>query len=190
MIVNMIIQARMGSTRCPGKVMRDIGGKPMIGHLLDEMEMCIGVDRVIVAIPEEDIGSVLCDYLKSRPIEFCAPRGVATNDVAGRFAAALQVWPCDAFVRVCADSPMLNNEMVDWAVSFFTDWNGGDYLLMQDDCGSVEVCQTEAFLSDLPRSDEDREHVTTILRRGRCIVDTEEDFERVAKMVMKRCAPE
>ena len=188
MIVNMIIQARMGSTRCPGKVMRDIGGKPMIGYLLDEMERCNAIDRIVVAIPEEDDDSILFEYLKKRPVRFCAPRGVATDDVAGRFVTCLKVWQCDAFVRVCADSLMLNHDLIDWAVVRFKD-RRGHYLLAQDDFGSVEVCDTGAFLSLPAFFSEEREHVTTRLRNGRFIIDTEEDFGRVAKMVMERCAP-
>ena len=188
MIVNMIIQARMGSTRCPGKVMRDIGGKPMIGYLLDRMEQCKEVDRIIVAIPDEDVNSLLFEYLKKRPIALVAPRGVATDDVYGRFATCLKVWQCDAFVRVCADSPMFSSDLIDWAVVRFKD-RRGHYLLAQDDFGSVEVCDTGAFLSLPAFFHEEREHVTTRLRNGRFIIDTEEDFGRVAKMVMERCAP-
>ena len=182
----MIIQARMGSTRLPGKVMMPIRGRVMIGYLLERM---MRFDP-IVAIPAEDSGG-LGIYLRQYGRVFAYDGPV--DDVAGRFAAVLAAWSCDAFIRICADSPLLDPALVDAAVALYS----GIYFLVSSPVGSVEICPTADFLKELPgMSRLEREHVLSRFERwygseaiyvgggdARLVVDTQEDFDRVAAVI-------
>src|SRR5688572_16969036 len=103
MKVNVFIQARMSSSRFPGKVMVDLHGKPIIRHLIDQMQQVKGIDQIVVLTSHENSDDILVDYLErsAQPVF----RGDLEN-VYARFKQALQVYPCDFFVRLCADSPL------------------------------------------------------------------------------------
>ena len=182
MKAHIIIQARMGSTRLPGKVMREVRGKPLLGWLLDRLKTAEIPDRIIVAIPECDFEGKLGHYLASRR-DVDVVSG-PEDDVAGRFALVLRFFPCDAFVRICADSPLLDGKIVDNALE---DTSPGQFGFFSYDVpgSSVEVMDSEMFLSALDEMDaEEREHVTLYWkRRLSLVVDTEEDFQRVAGLI-------
>ena len=177
MKINCIIQARMGSTRLPGKVMKEINGKPMIGYLIDRVRRCENMDRIVAAIPEKDLDSLLGRYLKKRGVDISTG---PEDDVAKRFSIALKNYPCDAFVRVCADSPLISPETVDMA-RFVGEWqhyrHEGSYPGDQ-----AEGFWTRVFLETVPlmRGDE-REHLGLYFKRKySLVVDTPEDFEKVS----------
>ena len=103
MNITAIVQARMGSTRLPGKVMMEIEGKPLLGYLLERLEMCEELDGVIVATtnPLERHGQV------PRLMGHFYLYGGHENDVAGRFISVLDAHPeIDSICRICADSPL------------------------------------------------------------------------------------
>ena len=191
MIVNAIVQARLGSTRLPGKVMLEAAGKPLIGHLIDRLKLCKNIDRVVVAIPLCDLDTTLNRYLFSRPDcdVYC---GNEENDLCARFLAAIAAYPCDAFVRVCGDSPMIEPELVDSVVDhlksgmeFFS--TAGWKMLPAGQ--SVEGCSVKSYREVCEACAlEDREHAgfPWVYRRSRpraALVDTPEDFARVKAMI-------
>src|SRR5438552_13589075 len=110
MRIGAIIQARMTSSRLPGKVLQPMHGRPMLQYLLDRLSRASGVSDVIVATSGDR---------SDDPIErFCHAAGVkcvrgSLLDVAARFLDVLAAWPLDAFVRVSADSPLLDQRIVD-----------------------------------------------------------------------------
>ena len=182
MKINAIIQARMGSTRLSGKVMKEIGGKPLIGYLIDRLEQCRRIDRIIVAIPERDMNSPLGRYLQTRSVGISLG---SEDDVAGRFSVALKSYPCDAFVRVCADSPLIRPETVDWAA----DWVSVDYYFHGSFPGDqAEGFNTRAFLDAVPfMKGAEREHLGLYFKRKHStVVDTPEDFERVKCLILQQ----
>ena len=75
------IQVRMGSTRLPGKVMLEVDGKPLLGHLLDRLEQCRTLDQIVVATSIAEENDVIEKYCLSRKVEIF--RG-DENDVLGR----------------------------------------------------------------------------------------------------------
>ena len=81
----VIIQARMTSSRLPGKVLRTVNGKPLIGYLLERVKRCQQVDEIVVATTVNGTDDPL--------VEYCASEGVATYrgdeyDVLGRYYEA------------------------------------------------------------------------------------------------------
>ena len=187
-----IVQARMNSTRLPGKVMMEVKGKPLLGYLLERLQYF----DVVVAVPAKD--KKLLKYLKSG--EFYSvgwfPWDGPEDDVAGRFAAVLDVYKPDTFIRICADSPLLDPALVDAAVTLYEP----PYIKIVSPVGCVEVCDTAIFLSSLPFLDtHGREHVTTAMKtrnvvavgigKPRLVVDYRVDFERVAAVIEKMDRP-
>ncbi|MBI5140366.1 MAG: glycosyltransferase family protein [Candidatus Vogelbacteria bacterium] len=156
-----IIQARMGSSRLPGKVMMPILGKPLIGHMIDRLRQAKLVDPIIVATSIDEANNILCDYLDN--IGVTVFRG-SENDVLARFYEAAKKYNLKYIVRLTADCPLIDPNIVDQYVSKFF-MSGADHL-----CGTsllAEGLDTEvfsfnalkdAFLQAKKRSE--REHVT------------------------------
>jgi spore coat polysaccharide biosynthesis protein SpsF (cytidylyltransferase family) len=182
-----IVQARMGSARLPGKVMREIRGKPLIGYLLDRLVIVPNLDGVIVAIPERDRNTSLAAYVESRNISLFAGE---EDDVAARFLALLEVAKPDAFVRVCADSPLLDPGMV-FAMVEQMKTNGGDFLSsvggLTPHGQYAELVRTSYYKAHFGNfTPEQREHAGFpyfYQIAPRLCVDTEADFERVKRVI-------
>jgi spore coat polysaccharide biosynthesis protein SpsF len=106
MRVVAIIQARLGSTRLPGKVLRPLSGRPMIGHVIDRALRIRGVDRVQMAVPDRPADRPLLDYLGSRP-EIGLTRG-PEGDVLRRFTLAAEDTGANVVMRINGDCPLLS----------------------------------------------------------------------------------
>lgn len=184
MIINCIVQARMGSKRFPGKVMAEVAGKPLIGHLLDRIKDA-DVDRIIVAAPENEQGSQLHDYLVRHWVDYIVG---PENNVAHRFCNALESFPCDAFIRVCADSPLIDANDVNSVVSDLK--SGWNYI--HHGCGfpglQLQGIRTDFFTAYVDDFDEyDREHVLSFFSRHfACVVDTPEDLEKIRPVIEEK----
>lgn len=185
-----IVQARMKSTRLLGKVMLPVRGKPLIGYLLDRLECVRGLDRIVVAIPKCDYDSSLARYVKERQHTLFS--GCAENDLVSRFLGVIDATGCDAFIRICADSPLIDPELVEHAVISLRAGQGfcSNVGLKYVSPGqSVEGCSTDVY-REIARlcKQEDREHAgfPAIYRETQSrslLVDTPDDFERVRKTI-------
>lgn len=113
MNVGIIIQARMGSTRLPGKILKPFyNGKTLIETLLDNLHKIGGV-KVVVATSINENNDQLVDFLKSKgELVF---RG-SENDVLSRYIDAAEANGVDGIVRICSDNP-------------FMDWHGVEQLV-------------------------------------------------------------
>ena len=101
----VIVQARTGSTRLPGKVLQDVGGRPMLDLVLERASAIPGVDAVAVAtstLPGDDA-------VEAAATAFGVPvvRG-SEADVLGRYALAAQRLEAEVVVRITADCPLLD----------------------------------------------------------------------------------
>jgi spore coat polysaccharide biosynthesis protein SpsF len=111
-----IIQARMGSSRLPGKMMMDLCGQPVLHWVLSRVKKIKLADSILLATT---------DTKKDDPLEELAQdlnvpvfRGSET-DVLGRFIAAAQMAKADSVVRICGDNPLISPEEIDRLISFF-----------------------------------------------------------------------
>ncbi|MGA2700868.1 MAG: glycosyltransferase family protein [Isosphaeraceae bacterium] len=108
-----IIQARMGSSRLPGKVLLDLAGEPMLARVVHRMQRAEELDEVVIATttePADDILSALC-----------ADRGWpcfrgSQDDVLDRYYQAAQEHRADLVVRVTSDCPLIEPEVIDRVV--------------------------------------------------------------------------
>jgi spore coat polysaccharide biosynthesis protein SpsF len=200
----VIVQARMGSTRLPGKVLADIAGRPMLSYQLERLRRCRLVDSIVVAtsvLPADEAIVAFCELESTAVV-----RGPEI-DVLARFALAAKAASADTVVRVTADCPLLEPALVDQALRAFT---AGDYDYLSNmrpptwPYGmAVEVMTRRALeeASAEAREPAEREHVTPFLywrpnryRLGsivrqpdlsaqRWTVDTPEDFELVSRIL-------
>jgi spore coat polysaccharide biosynthesis protein SpsF len=120
-----VIQARMGSTRLPGKVLRPLAGRSALSRLVRAVRESDAVDDLVVATTEErgdDPVVAECERLG-----VSAYRG-ATDDVLSRFLGALRARPADAVMRFTADCPLLDPEIAALGARVFRAVPGLDYL--------------------------------------------------------------
>src|ERR1700704_4447744 len=117
-----IVQARMGSTRLPGKVLRPIAGKPLLWHVTHRLKRCRTLDEIVIAtsIHPRD------DAIES----FCRDEGIQIvrspeDDVLARFHLDARKYDADVIVRVSSDAPFLDPAFIDHMVSALIAQDGG-----------------------------------------------------------------
>jgi len=183
-----IIQGRIASSRLPGKILLDIAGKPMLMHVVERARRAKTVDQVVVATttqPEDDTVEVYCRQ-SGIPIS----RG-SVHDVLDRFYQAALAFKADIVVRLTADCPLLDPQVLDYTVEEFLH-TGVDFccnrlpppLKRTYPIGlDVEVCAFQALERAWKEAKEpnEREHVMPYLydTPGRfkiLRVDYEEDY--------------
>jgi spore coat polysaccharide biosynthesis protein SpsF (cytidylyltransferase family)/RimJ/RimL family protein N-acetyltransferase len=108
-----VVQARMGSTRLPGKVLADLGGRPMLALLLDRVTRAGTVDAVVVATTVEPRDDAIADLAAAAGVPVF--RG-SEADVLGRFEGAADLAGAGTVVRVTADCPLVAPEGIDLVV--------------------------------------------------------------------------
>jgi spore coat polysaccharide biosynthesis protein SpsF (cytidylyltransferase family) len=163
-----IVQARMGSTRLPGKVMELVNGKPILQWQLERILRSREIEKLIVAIPDDPQDDPLADFLDRNGYFFF--RG-SLNDVFQRFIDVLSVEQPLNFVRITADCPFIMPQILDSMILEFqtlkVDYMSNALEQTFPDGLDLEIVNTEAFfkLQALDISLEEREHVTLGLYR-------------------------
>jgi spore coat polysaccharide biosynthesis protein SpsF len=160
--VRAIIQARMSSARFPGKVLAPVRGKPLVDHVIDRVQRAVPVERIVIATSDQASDDPLAAHVAARGIAVF--RG-SLDDVFQRFRLCIQAFPCDWFFRICADSPLYNQQLLQ---SFLVQIRDDVDLVTNvfprtfPKGHSVELLRTERFaLLDPGELDADeKEHVT------------------------------
>lgn len=167
-VTPIIVQARMSSSRLPGKVLHPVAGRPLLSYLLESLAHCRNAGPVVVACSAEPSDTPIA--------EFCEQTGTRCfrgplHDVMGRFAMAADALGALQFARVCGDSPLLDHRLIDHAIALFwahrpdlvTNLHPRTFPAGQ----SVEVVDRTAFGHALADSTDpaEREHVTQFLYR-------------------------
>lgn len=111
-----IVQARMGSTRLSGKVLKDISSKPMLWHVVNRLRQSKLTEEVIVATSTLKEDEEIVKFCNQEKIEvFCGEQ----KDVLGRYYKAAKEVGADLIIRVTADCPMIDPEIVDLIIEKF-----------------------------------------------------------------------
>jgi spore coat polysaccharide biosynthesis protein SpsF len=157
----------MGSTRLPGKVLREVQGKSVLAYLLERL-IHSKIGEAVLVTSSLSMDDPI-EALASRMGVVCL-RGDSLN-VASRFKMVLDKYPYEYFVRICGDSPMLDQAVVQMALDRY---QNGEFDLVTNTHPrsfpkgqSVEVVGREAYLQAYQRMSmpEDFEHVTRFFYR-------------------------
>ena len=111
-----LVQARMGSTRLPGKVLKSIVGKPMIELLLTRLSQSNELDEIVVATSDKDQNDQLQSVVES--LGYQCTRG-SEKDVLGRFYESAKSVNADVIVRITGDCPLVDPVLVDECIEGF-----------------------------------------------------------------------
>jgi spore coat polysaccharide biosynthesis protein SpsF len=198
-----VVQARTGSTRLPGKVLQDLGGRTMLRFMLDRLVGLDGVEVVVATstLGRDDAVAEIAASAKCRTV-----RG-PERDVLGRFAIALDESPAEHVVRLTADCPLMDAGLVravlDVHLASDADYTSNVFPRTFPKGLDVEVLRASALkaAADEARDAAEREHVTPFVYRRperfrlahvrndewlgaeRWTVDTAEDLEFVRALV-------
>lgn len=123
--VSAIVQARTGSSRLPGKVLRPLGDATVLGRVVAAAQAAPGVDRVVVATSEAADDERVA--VAARELGVPVVRGSET-DVLSRFLQAVDEHPCDGVVRLTADCPLLDPTVIGQTVAMWRADPGLDYV--------------------------------------------------------------
>jgi len=111
----LVTQARSGSSRLPGKVLKEVGGKSLLQIHLERLKKCSKISEIIVATTVKEEDSIIYD--KAIEWGFNASRGSELN-VLDRFYEAVKDENADWIVRVTSDCPLLDSKLVDDVIVF------------------------------------------------------------------------
>lgn len=110
------IQARLGSTRLPGKILKPLFGKPMLQHIVERVNRCKQLSDLVVICPMKDF----VEISNAVPgINILADSEVPEDDLVRRYWYAAISFGADLVVRVCADNPCVDPENIDLLVKEF-----------------------------------------------------------------------
>jgi spore coat polysaccharide biosynthesis protein SpsF len=162
-----VIQARMGSTRLPGKVLRPIAGQPLLWHIVHRLKGCRLLEDIAVATSVNPADEAI--------VEWCNANGVTVvrgpeDDVLARYARAAEKLDADIIVRVSSDAPFIDAGFVDHMVATLIEQDG-DYVLLEDgaECAHEGVDPfsrraLDRLMMDAAQDRCAREHVTGYFR--------------------------
>ena len=165
-----IIQARMGSKRLPGKVLRNIAGSTIIERIVARMSEVSLIDQLILATTDQDEDDVLCEWSLNKGLDF--HRG-SVNDVLERTFQCAQRFNADVVVRITADDPLKDPSVTAQIIKHLIDNKELDYcsntiVPSYPEGLDIEVIRFEALevAQKLAKVSSDREHVTPFIWRN------------------------
>lgn len=119
-----VIQARMGSERLPGKVMQDIAGSTMVERVVQRIRKCERVDAVVVATSVDQVDDPLASHCFDLGVDVI--RG-SESDVLSRYVLAAKASQASHIVRITADCPLIDPDIVDQVVTALEQTENADY---------------------------------------------------------------
>ncbi len=168
MSIVAIIQSRMTSARYPGKMLAPFLGKPVLANVVDRIKSSKISPKIILATSKNYTDEPLVLYAKHLGLDVVCG---SHEDVYNRFILTLKKFKCEAFFRVCGDSPLLLPFLFDKAVSIY---NQSEYDLITNvfpktfpSGMSVELIKTKTFIEMEKKitGKNDREHITQFFYR-------------------------
>jgi len=201
-----IVQARMGSSRLPGKILKKIGDNYVLDYVINRLKMCKNLDKVVIATTNKKKDISIVDYALQNDIEFF--RG-SEDDVLWRYWKTANVFSADIIVRITSDCPLIDPKIVDDAIDLHiktcSDYTANSVVRVHPKGLDVEVINFNVLDETVMNSRKkyDREHVTPYIYTHpkkfkithmkangpihrpdvRITLDTQEDFEIISKIL-------
>lgn len=204
MKIVIIVQARMGSTRFPGKMMMGLGSKKVVDYVFDRAGLIKNVDDVYLATTDRKKDDILVKWAEENNVNYF--RG-SENDVLDRYYQTAKKSGADVVVRLTGDCPLLDPVVVAKVVQDFLD-SDFDYVANNHPATYPDGLDTEVFsFAALEKAwkeaklSSEREHVTPYIWKNptifkiknvandedwsneRWTLDTKEDWEFLRKVV-------
>ncbi len=167
-----IIQARLGSTRLPGKVLLDLEGKTVLEHVIDRVKSSKFINDVVVAttIRKEDL----------KIVNICSINGISVycgseNDVLDRFYQAARLFNAENIVRITSDCPLIDPFVIDEVIKLFlgekADYASNTLKETYPDGQDIEIFTFEALKESWKNANliSEREHVTPHIRKNQIL---------------------
>ena len=162
----LIIQARMSSTRLPGKSVMPLAGKPLVYRMVERLKLCKRIDQIVIATSDQPEDKVLIDLAKELNVSYFQGNLL---DVRDRYLKAAEKFHADFIVRIPADNPMPDWNEIDKLVDYHLEnnprgfssnlaqVNNSEYL---DGIGA-EIFSTKLLQESVAKSNSDvvKEHV-------------------------------
>jgi glutamate-1-semialdehyde 2,1-aminomutase len=162
-----LLQARMGSVRLPNKVMRKMGGIPMIELMLGRVSKASRIDQIVLATSDDPKNLPLVEHVRSLGYEVFLG---SESDVLDRFYQAARHYKADAVIRVTGDCPLIDPHLVDAVIAEYQK-GGVDYVSntlpptfpdgLDVEIFSFDALEKSARTATKPN---EREHVTPLMR--------------------------
>ncbi len=168
----VIIQARMTSTRLPGKILMNLGDRPLLAHQIERLRRCNHVDEVCIATTELPTDDVVVELAVAQGVSWFRGDEV---DVLSRYVGAAHETQAELVVRITSDCPFIDPEITDQVIACATDPAAPcDYASNTSPRTFPRGLDTEAFHADVLRrvdrlahSPSSREHVTWFIHSER-----------------------
>lgn len=111
-----IIQARMNSTRLPGKALKNITGKPMLAHVVERLKSTKLVNEIVIATTTKEEDRIISRFANDFGVKSFAG---SEEDVLDRYYQAAKRCEADVIVRITSDCPLIDPEVVDKVIAFY-----------------------------------------------------------------------
>jgi spore coat polysaccharide biosynthesis protein SpsF len=168
MRVGIIIQARMTSTRLPGKVLMPVMGKPLLEYQIERLQRVRRADNIIIATTKNDTDQPIVDLADRLGIKVF--RG-SEEDVLSRYFGAAKENDLDVVVRITSDCPLIDPAVVDEVI--------GAYLENAENCSYVSNCLSRTY----PRGMDTEVFPFSILEKAYLEVEEQPDREHVTSYI-------
>jgi len=170
MTVLAVLQARMSSSRLPGKVMQDLAGAPMILRQIERVRRASRIDRLVVATSTDASDDPLAELLEAAGTD--VHRG-PLDDVLERFVGALDAYPADHVVRLTGDCPLSDPNVIDATIARHLETRADYTNNRAEPVGFPKGQDVEVFTAETLRrahaeaaTPEEHEHVTWGIRQA------------------------
>jgi len=164
--VVLIIQARMSSTRLPGKSMMPLADKPLVYRMVERLKKCKKVDEIVIATSDQPEDKVLVDLANELGVSYFQGNLL---DVRDRYLRAAEKSNADFIIRIPADNPMPDANEIDKLIEFHVEQNSQGFssnLAQVNNSGyldgiGAEIFSTKLLQESVARSNSDivKEHV-------------------------------
>lgn len=209
--ITVIIQARMTSTRLPKKIMLNLGGSSVLGHVVNRCRNSRYVDKVVVVSPDSTESFPIEEWCKNNSVDYFVG---SEHDVLKRYYDAACFFNSNIIVRVTSDCPLIDPNILDIMIQNYLTFNsiGIEYDYYSNvikrflprglDIEIFSFATLEKIYND-SFNDLDREHVTRYIYTNpnkfhighfefpndlssiRVTLDTEEDFQMLSELYKK-----
>jgi spore coat polysaccharide biosynthesis protein SpsF len=212
MKVGIIVICRYNSSRLPGKILKEINGKPLLSYILERLQQSKYHENIVIATSDEETDQPIVDYCQQHKVPYF--RGDLKN-VSLRFAKCMQFFNFDYGVRINGDNIFTDPQLVDQAIDLALK---NDYDIVSNVKGrtfptgmSVEVVSSKFYNEQIHKFSEERhlEHVTLYFYENekagnfcfftneemeeakglKMAVDTQNDFTFVSSIIKKMDKP-